>query len=153
MSRVSSKVMIGRWVYLDIPDVALYNVKAKVDTGAFRSSLHCEFIGAFAEGDETYLKIRTTDMSGNPISDEPMTVRQSGTVRVRSSNGEIQQRPIVMLDVIINGEQHTAEFTLTNRGDMKFPILLGRKLLRNAFVVDVSLDDPEDPDQTEDESD
>lgn len=153
MSRVSSKVMIGRWVYLDIPDVALYNVKAKVDTGAFRSSLHCEFIGAFAEDGETYLKIRTTDMSGEPISEEPMTVRQVGTARVRSSNGEQQERPIVLLDVIINGEHHSTEFTLSNREDLKFPILLGRKLLRNAFVVDVSLDDPEDPDSPEDEND
>jgi len=34
-----------------------------------------------------------------------------------------------------------AEFSLANRGSMRFPVLLGRKLLRNKFVVDVSLKD------------
>ncbi|NJM93841.1 MAG: ATP-dependent zinc protease, partial [Cytophagales bacterium] len=29
-------------------------------------------------------------------------------------------------------------FTLTNRSEMKFPVLLGRKLLRRRFLVDVS---------------
>lgn len=138
----SEKLTIGRWVFIDLPMLDLDNVRAKVDTGAYRSSLHCEFIDEFERDGETYLAIQTTDMSGESIGDHPVALKQEGYVKVRSSNGEIQRRPIVSLPVVIGGREYVSEFTLTNRQDMKFPILLGRRLLKDSFVVDVSLDDP-----------
>lgn len=137
------KDIIGRWVYIDIPAAGFQNVRAKVDTGAYRSSLHCDFIEQFERDGVKYVKVQITDLSGHPISDY-VTLKQKSTTYVKSSNGEAQQRPIVELDVIINTKQYTAEFSLSNREDMKFPILLGRKLLRGNFVVDVSMDDPQD---------
>ncbi|MEX0668487.1 MAG: RimK/LysX family protein [Candidatus Saccharimonadales bacterium] len=142
-----SKTTIGRWVYIALPDLDLSNVKAKVDTGAYRSSLHCEFIEEFEEDGDTYLAIQTTNMDGSPIGDHPTTLKSKGEVKVKSSNGDIQNRPLVDLTVNIAGEEHTAEFTLTNRQDMKFPILLGRKFLRGFFIVDVSLDDPSEEEE------
>lgn len=140
--------MIGRWLYIDIPVLNLYEVKAKVDTGAYRSALHCDFIEQFQKEGETYLKVRITDLSGAPFS-ENVVLKQERTSQVKSSNGDVQERPIVLLDVIINGERYPTEFTLSNRGDMKFPILLGRRLLRGKFVVDVSLDSSDDDDSDE----
>ena len=34
-----------------------------------------------------------------------------------------------------------AEFSLSNRGNLKFPVLLGRKILRNRFLIDVTKKD------------
>ncbi|MEX0748847.1 MAG: RimK/LysX family protein [Candidatus Saccharimonadales bacterium] len=136
------KVTIGRWVFIDLPALDLENVRAKVDTGAYRSSLHCEFIEEFERNGEIFLAIQTTDMRGAPIGDHPVALKQEGIVAVRSSNGEVQRRPVVLLPVELGGREYVTEFTLTNRQDMKFPILLGRKFLKESFVVDVSLDDP-----------
>jgi len=137
-----NKIMIGRWVYIDLPDVDLENVKAKVDTGAYRSSLHCDFVEEYSDNGDTYLSIVTTDLSGKPMTDHASSVKLIKKILVKSSNGLKQERPVVMLPVRLAGNLYEVEFTLTNRQDMKFPILLGRKFLRDKFVVDVSLDDP-----------
>lgn len=138
------KTIIGRWVYIDLPDLDLETVKAKVDTGAYRSSLHCDFIEQFEQNGQTFLKIQTTDMSGRPIGDHAVVLKQERMVGVRSSNGQVQHRPVVLLPVKLADRQFQAEFTLSNRQDMKFPILLGRKFLRGRFIVDVSLDSSEE---------
>lgn len=138
------KITIGRWVYIDLPDVDLENVKAKVDTGAYRCSLHCDFMEEYKDNGDTYLSIITTDLSGRPMTDHATPVRLIKEIKVKSSNGSTQVRPIVNLPIRLAGTDYETEFTLTNRQDMKFPILLGRKFLRDKFLVDVSLDDPDE---------
>jgi len=137
-----SKTVIGRWVFIDLPDIDIKSVKAKVDTGAYRCSLHCDYIEEYEANGETYLSIIITDLGGQPMIDHAVQVPKAGVARVRSSNGEQQERPMIVVPVHIAGEVVNAEFTLTNRQDMRFPILLGRKFLRENFIVDVSLDDP-----------
>jgi hypothetical protein len=43
-----------------------------------------------------------------------------------------------MTTVVILKRKIKAEFSLSDRSKMKFPILIGRKLLKNKFIVDVS---------------
>ena len=43
----------------------------------------------------------------------------------------------IINDYKIFNEEITTEFSLCNRGSLKFPILIGRKILRNRFVIDV----------------
>jgi len=58
--------------------------------------------------------------------------------RVRSSNGELQERPAVRVKVNFFGEAYTTVISLTNRADMRYPMLIGRKFLSGKFLVDVS---------------
>ena len=58
---------------------------------------------------------------------------------MRSSNGEEQERHVIETDVVVNGRTLRTEFTLADREAMTFPVLLGRRLLRGKFMVDVSL--------------
>jgi len=57
---------------------------------------------------------------------------------VKSSNGISQKRYAIKLRVRIGDFETLTEFTLTNRDKMSYPVLLGRKVLRKAFIVDVS---------------
>ena len=41
-------------------------------------------------------------------------------------------------DVLIYEEKYKIELSLTERGEMRFPILIGRKLLIGKFIVDPS---------------
>jgi len=61
------------------------------------------------------------------------------TAKVKSSNGLVQQRYKVKTKIILFGKKYSISLTLTDRNDMKFPILIGRKFLMKKFVVDVSL--------------
>jgi hypothetical protein len=58
--------------------------------------------------------------------------------KVRSSNGELQERPSIKVSVEFFGKRYETVVSLTNRADMKYPMLIGRHFLSGKFLVDVS---------------
>jgi hypothetical protein len=58
--------------------------------------------------------------------------------KVRSSNGKLEERPYINVVVEFFGKKYKTIISLTNRKDMKYPMLIGRKFLKNRFLVDVS---------------
>ncbi len=59
--------------------------------------------------------------------------------KVKSSNGKTEERIFVKTIIELFGRRYKAELSLTDRKDMKFPMLIGRKYLQGRFLVDVSL--------------
>jgi hypothetical protein len=57
---------------------------------------------------------------------------------VKSSNGSISHRYLISTLVRLNGFAVRTQFTLFDRSDMKYQVLLGRRFLRGRFLVDVS---------------
>ncbi|MDO9275371.1 MAG: RimK/LysX family protein, partial [Lutibacter sp.] len=45
---------------------------------------------------------------------------------------------LIKTEILIFNEIHSIELTLTERGSMKFPVLLGRKFLSKKFMVDTA---------------
>ena len=60
---------------------------------------------------------------------------------VKNSFGEAELRYVIMTSIKIFDHRIRAEFSLSNRGNLKFPVLLGRKILRNRFLIDVTQKD------------
>ena len=58
--------------------------------------------------------------------------------RVKSSNGEVQERASIKVTVNFFGKKYKSVISLTNRADMKFPMLIGRLFLKDRFLVDVA---------------
>ncbi|OYX18646.1 MAG: ATP-dependent zinc protease, partial [Algoriphagus sp. 32-45-6] len=58
--------------------------------------------------------------------------------KVKNSFGQAEVRYLVEIPIQLAGENFLAEFTLSDRSSMKDSILLGRKILRDKFLVDVS---------------
>ena len=48
------------------------------------------------------------------------------------------RRFVVELDIRLGQKLQTTEFTLTDRSNMTYPVLLGRAFLMDLYVVDVS---------------
>ena len=57
---------------------------------------------------------------------------------IRNSFGVSEKRFVIKTHIIVFGRTIQTEFTLADRENLKNPVLLGRKLLRNRFIVDVS---------------
>lgn len=131
-----SKQLIGMTDIVDFPDLGLFDVQAKIDTGAFTSALHCKKVKLVRVGLRTKLSFWVFDKTGQPArkfySDE-FSERM-----IRNSFGVSEKRYVIKTRIILFGRTIKAEFTLADRGRLKNPILLGRKLLRNRFIVDVS---------------
>ncbi|WP_332911449.1 RimK/LysX family protein [Algoriphagus boritolerans] len=57
---------------------------------------------------------------------------------MKNSFGQAEVRYLIVTKIKIAGETFSAEFTLSDRSNMKNSILLGRKILRDKFLVDVN---------------
>lgn len=131
------KQVIGMTDLVDFPDLALSDVQAKVDTGAFTSALHCKDVRLVQSGLRkklSFLLIDKTGAGSRRFYSEHFSQRM-----IRNSFGVAEKRYVIKTRIILFGRTIRAEFTLADRERLKNPVLLGRKLLRNRFVVDVAL--------------
>ncbi|GAB3743774.1 ATP-dependent zinc protease [Hymenobacter agri] len=134
------KRLLGRRELVDFPDFALGGVEAKVDTGAYTSAIHCTNIHLETTGaGRPVLVVSLLDPGHEGADGRLLTFPDFALRDIRSSNGEVQERYVIRAVVQLYGEHFETEFSLSDRSDMKYPVLLGRSLLRaGRFVVDVA---------------
>jgi hypothetical protein len=121
-------------------------LRARVDTGAKLCSIHCEEVDPPA-GDEDGPRV-VGDVIRFRILDSAekshwIKAKLAEITTIRTTTGETK-RLCVYLPLRVGGVEATVLVTLHHRGKMKYPLLIGRNLLHERFVVDVSLnsDDP-----------
>jgi len=132
---MNEKKIVGQKEKISIVDLELYDLDAKVDTGADSNALHCDNIDLSEEG---FVSFCLLDEVHEAYHGKRMRLPLHKLKRVRSSNGELQERPAVRVKVNFFGETYTTVISLTNRADMRYPMLIGRKFLSGKFLVDVS---------------
>lgn len=138
MQKKSSKPIIGRIEKIDFPEFSISNLDAKVDTGAYTSSLHCHHIETFDKDGDQWVRFNVLDPEHPEYEDTPYSCPIHTIRSVKSSNGQIEKRFTIKRRAKFFGKIRTIELTLTNRSEMKYPVLIGRKFLTNKFIVDVS---------------
>ncbi len=111
--------------------MSLYDITAKVDTGAYSSALHCNYIDI----DHRKKSVRFSPLNSKRIYQYPLIKMKN----VKSSQGNKQHRAFIKLRVLINDQEYDTIFSLTTRHEMRSAVLLGRKTLVDRFIVDVSL--------------
>jgi hypothetical protein len=133
--------VIGRRDRIDLPGLGYWNIKAKVDTGAYGSALHCSQMKVVCRDGKNCLSFMLLDPEHPEFREQVHFAEHFTEKLVKNSSGEGEQRYIIKTEVVIFGKTISTEFSLTDRRDMKYPILLGRKFLRKRFIVDVRLKD------------
>ncbi len=133
------KKTIGRKTRISLPDWHLEAVVAKVDTGAYTSAVHAEEVKEDSEGGLPTLSFKLLPTHHPKHSGTIVKTSNFTTKKVKNSFGQVENRYKVRTTVDILGEQFEAEFTLSDRKKMKNALLLGRKLLKGRFLVDVDL--------------
>ncbi len=134
---VESKQIVGRneWVWVDL---LKRNLKARIDTGALSSSLSATELLPFERDGREWIRFRVPD-EDHPDGGDLYEVPLVKYVQVRqASSDKLERRPVVRLTVRLGDFIDGAEFSLTNREDMLYPILLGRNFLRDVALVDVA---------------
>lgn len=129
-----AKVTIGRLEYIALPKLGVARVHAKMDTGAYRSALHYQKLN-LREVDGKEELVVTFAMGRKRTR---MVFKRFSRVTVKSSTGQRTDRYLISTPVRLNGFTVNTQFTLFDRSDMKYQVLLGRKFMRGRFVVDVA---------------
>jgi len=128
------KLLIGRTDIVDFPKLNLFGIDIKVDTGAYTSSFHSHSI----EVVDGILKCQFLDPKHDKYHEKYFLFKDFSQKNVKSSNGIIENRFIIKTEILLFNELHEIELTLTERGSMKYPVLLGRKFLSKKFIVDTA---------------
>ncbi|MCZ8216932.1 MAG: RimK/LysX family protein [Cyclobacteriaceae bacterium] len=125
--------VLGRYDRVDLPGLGLKNIHVKVDTGAYRCSLHCQS----AKVVNGILEFVLLDEEHPEFTGMKFTASTFHERDIKNSFGEVERRYVITTTIKIFNEEITAEFSLSNRGSLKFPILLGRKILQARYLIDV----------------
>jgi len=129
--------ILGRSDRVDLPGLGLENIHAKIDTGAYTCSLHC----SRTEVVNGVLEFVLLDEEHPEFTGRTYTFQKFDQREIKNSFGEAETRFVIKTKIRIFDHLVRAEFSLSNRGNLKFPVLLGRKILRNRFLIDVSKKD------------
>ena len=137
VNKITKKV-IGVTDFISIPDADVENLPCKVDTGADNCAIHCERARIKEIKGEEFLVFKLLDRKHPLYSGKDVMIKDFREIRVKSSFGDYEIRYQVKLSFILFNTVYKAAFNLSNRKNMKYPVLLGRKFLSKNFVVDVS---------------
>lgn len=133
--------VIGRYVHVNLPELGIKQVFAKVDTGAYQSAIHATNIREVET--ESGVVLEFTVLEGHKTADtrhaKTSTAHEYEKVVVRNSFGVKQVRYVIKTRISINGRMMKTGITLTDRKDMISPILLGRRFLRGRYLVNVEM--------------
>jgi hypothetical protein len=130
--------LIGWREWLALPALGLPAIKAKIDTGALSSSLHVARLDTFERDGRTWLcfALAPRRRGGRLVVCEAPA---ADCREVTDSGGHTTRRWFVHTEIVLGGRRFKAEINLTDRGDMLFPMLLGRSALRGRFRIDPQL--------------
>ncbi|OAN18445.1 hypothetical protein A3K86_06025 [Photobacterium jeanii] len=132
------KAILGEeeWVWLDS---VKSHFKARIDSGATTSSLNAVDLQIFERNGKEWVRFnlnhQVTDVTKEPEIIEAPILRW---VKIRqSSSQEAVRRPVVEAWVKLGSLHEKAQFTLADRTQMTYPVLLGREFFKDIALVDV----------------
>lgn len=133
---VKVKKYIKTFVNIDIPELGVFGLKTKVDTGASLSAIHATNFKV--DPKTNVLSFTLLDEEHPQYNNNVYSTKHYTLDEIRSSNGQTAKRYTVELPVIYNDTKYRVLFSLSNRKSMRNPVLLGRRFLRDGnFIVKV----------------
>jgi len=134
MNNMKEKILVGARETIDLPELGLFGIATRIDTGAQTSSLHVDHI---SENKETGM----LDFEFHPDSHDVNKTRKCSAKilarkRVKSSNGEKERRYIINTPAVMGELKWTIKLSLTDRSSMNHLMLLGRQAMKGVMLVD-----------------
>ncbi len=134
---VKERLVLG---WLESIFVKPWNIRltAKLDTGAKTSSLHTDTIEHFTKDGQPWVRFR---LSGNRRKDHKGIVVERPLARivyVKDRLSDASRRDAITLAFCKNGKDYETEFTLVDRSNFNYPVLLGRSFLKGVALVDAN---------------
>lgn len=149
----AGKLVVGAVENVLLPETG-FIMPARVDTGANTSSMDARDIRNFERnGDEWVRFVLVDPETGDEAELERRRTRRVRIIQSTDDDGEV--RPVVEMRITLGDLTQISEFTLTDRSHMRQPMLLGRNVLLDVMLVDVSsqnlvplvLEDTDTPDE------
>ncbi|UIR57205.1 RimK/LysX family protein [Sphingobacterium sp. SRCM116780] len=134
---MKDKLIVGWKESIDLPELGIHHIEAKVDTGAGSSVLHCESYEIEVIDHQEWIichivvnfKTRELRIFKFPVYKEKI---------VKSSFGHQEKRYYILTKAKLYNQLFDIKLSFRNRSSMRYPMLLGKNFLYKNFIVDVS---------------
>jgi hypothetical protein len=107
--------------------------KARVDTGATTSSINARKIKPFTKGGKRWVRFEVIGKRGQRVAMERPVVRN---VRIKHFGQESKRRTVVRVGICMGGFYKDTQVTLQDRRRREYPVLIGRRYMAGAILVD-----------------
>ncbi len=128
--------ILGWEEWLSLPELGLPAIRTKVDTGARTSALHAQEIERFGPANKPQVRFLIQPDPKNPALEVTCSAKVVDRREITSSNGETELRYIIETPVRMSGRTWPIQISLTNRENMNYRMLLGRRALVEDMIVD-----------------
>ncbi len=137
------KTIIGALETIYLPSLSLA-ITARIDTGATTSSLHVDDYEIIQQEGKQWVRFSYHSLGQSSLGQNNHTVHEHcfpllRIKKVISSNGKAEQRPVIETDIQLANQRWKIKLTLTNREQMKYPMLLGRQAMGNKFLINPAM--------------
>lgn len=136
MAKKTHRPVIGWREWIELPELGIERIKAKIDTGARSSSLHAYDIRRFKRRGSSWARFKVHPLQKDHRTMVEAEARVVGQRKVRASSGHQTLRWVIETEVVLGDHTWPIEITLIRRDEMGFRMLLGRQAVRGHFLVD-----------------
>lgn len=136
---IKHQLIIGRTEIIEFPQYFITSVPAKVDTGAYRSAVHCIDIVESTKNGKPILSFKLLGKHLSSVYSREVTTTNFSKAMIENSFGVSEERYAISLKVKIGNKVFNTDFTLADRSNKPYPVLLGRKTLNGRFLVNTNI--------------
>lgn len=130
------KKCIGWKEHISLPDLGIKSLNMKTDSGAATSSLHAEDIEIYSRGSKHFVRCQIVHEVSDGLKLKKIHHEILEFRKIRSSNGQLERRPVIETTAELFGEKWVIQITLTDRSLMGFQMLFGRQAMKGRFIID-----------------
>jgi hypothetical protein len=112
-------------------------LNVKMDTGALTSSLDARDLEHFSKNGQDWVRFVVEAQDDHDQLHSLQYERQVQRNVVLRGAGGSDRRPAVLMQICIGDQVYEEQFTLRDRGDMKYPVLIGRRTIEHLGLIDV----------------
>lgn len=130
------QIILGYREWIDLPELGITPIHAKLDTGARSSALHVVTLEQFEKKGEQWVRFEVDPYPKRPdvlvTAEAPLADERV----VKNSGGRGELRAVIRTSLAIAGREWKCDLTLTSRHNMRFRMLVGREAMAGRILVD-----------------
>lgn len=130
--------LIGRREFVDLPEFGVNAIEAKIDTGAYTNSLHCEKIEITEQSNKLILRVSIKQSDLGIEKTRTIDFEEFTKKKIKNSFGELEERYVIKTIIKLGRKRIRTSISLSNRENMRYEVLIGRKMLKGKFLIDVN---------------
>lgn len=126
-------MVIGWHECIDLPELNLRQFAVKIDTGAKTTALHAENIETFRRNDIKWVRFTAPSIAGvvGQTCEFPVYTKRD----ITNTSGTPETRVVIRTPMVLANRRWQIDISLTDRGNMRFPLILGRRALRGHNIA------------------